>query len=126
MLETGKNYITDSANIMDNDKSFEAKEHIEYEYNDKKKRKDGEIFAVRALPLGGYCAMVGESMPELSPEEYQDLSDKDKEYIEYETITCNNITAPNTTLDAVSTECRPCDERWRSTRPCARWRYSSP
>lgn len=36
LLETGKNYITDSANIMDNDKSFEAQEHIEYEYNDKK------------------------------------------------------------------------------------------
>lgn len=26
----------------------------------KKKKKDGEIFAVRALPLGGYCAFEGE------------------------------------------------------------------
>ncbi len=26
----------------------------------KKKRKDGEIFAIRALPLGGYCAFEGE------------------------------------------------------------------
>ena len=25
-----------------------------------KKKKDGEIFSVRALPLGGYCAFTGE------------------------------------------------------------------
>ena len=28
-------------------------------------------FSIRAVPLGGYCAMVGESMPDLSEEEYK-------------------------------------------------------
>lgn len=39
-------------------------------------------FSIRGIPLGGYCAIVGEDMPELSPEEYKDLSDKDKELLD--------------------------------------------
>ena len=55
-------------------------------YTTKKEGKETR-FSIRAIPLGGYCAMVGESMPELSPEEYQDLSDKDKELVDlYSTI----------------------------------------
>ena len=39
-------------------------------------------FSIRAVPLGGYCAMVGESMPDLSEEEYKELNDKDKELVD--------------------------------------------
>lgn len=44
-------------------------------------------FSIRGIPLGGYCAMVGEAMPELSPEEYTSLNDKDKELVDlYQSI----------------------------------------
>ena len=39
-------------------------------------------FSIRAVPLGGYCAMVGESMPDFTEEEYKELSDKDKELVD--------------------------------------------
>ena len=48
-----------------------------------KKEEGAETrFSIRGIPLGGYCAMVGEAMPELSPEEYAELEDKDKELID--------------------------------------------
>ena len=53
-----------------------------------KKEDDQETrFSIRGIPLGGYCAMVGEAMPDLSPEEYEELDDKDKELVDlYSTI----------------------------------------
>lgn len=48
-----------------------------------RKGKDKETrFSIRAVPLGGYCAMVGESMPDFTEEEYKELSDKDKELVD--------------------------------------------
>lgn len=53
-----------------------------------KKREGKEtMFSIRAVPLGGYCAIVGESLPEFTEEEYQQLSDKDKELVDlYKTL----------------------------------------
>ncbi len=47
-------------------------------------KKDGKEtrFSIRGVPLGGYCSMVGESLPEFTEEEYNQLSDKDKELVD--------------------------------------------
>lgn len=55
-------------------------------YSKKKENKETR-FSIRGIPLGGYCAMVGESVPEFTEEEYNQLSDKDKELVDlYKTI----------------------------------------
>ena len=53
------------------------------------KKKDGAEtkFSLRAVPLGGYCSLVGESLPEFTEEEYKALSDNDKELVDlYKTV----------------------------------------
>lgn len=53
------------------------------------KKKEGKetTFSIRAVPLGGYCAIVGESLPEFTEEEYNALSPKDKELVDlYKTL----------------------------------------
>ena len=53
------------------------------------KKKDGAEtkFSIRAVPLGGYCSLVGESLPEFTDEEYKALSDSDKELVDlYKTV----------------------------------------
>lgn len=53
------------------------------------KKKDGAEtkFSIRAVPLGGYCSLVGESLPEFTEEEYKALSDNDKELVDlYKTV----------------------------------------
>lgn len=53
------------------------------------KKKDGKEtrFSIRGIPLGGYCAMVGETIPEFTEEEYNRLSDKDREMVDlYRTV----------------------------------------
>lgn len=47
-------------------------------------KKDGKEtrFSIRGVPLGGYCAMVGETLPDLTEEEYLSLSEKDKEAVD--------------------------------------------
>ena len=53
----------------------------------KKKENQETRFSIRAIPLGGYCAIVGESLPEFTEEEYAQLSDKDKELVDlYKTV----------------------------------------
>lgn len=55
-------------------------------YSKKKENKETR-FSIRGIPLGGYCSMVGESIPEFTEEEYNQLSDKDKELVDlYKTI----------------------------------------
>ena len=39
----------------------------------KKKENQETRFSIRAIPLGGYCAIVGESLPEFTEEEYAQL-----------------------------------------------------
>jgi len=39
------------------------------------------------IPFGGYCAIVGESLPEFTEEEYAQLSPSDKELVDlYKTL----------------------------------------
>ena len=53
----------------------------------KTKENQETRFSIRAIPLGGYCAIVGESLPEFTEEEYAQLSDKDKELVDlYKTV----------------------------------------
>ena len=52
----------------------------------KKKENQETRFSIRAIPLGGYCAIVGESLPEFTEEEYAQLSDKDKELVSITSI----------------------------------------
>lgn len=57
----------------------------------KHKKEGAETqFSIRAVPLGGYCSMIGESLPEFTEEEYNALSDKDKELVNlYKTVPAN-------------------------------------
>ncbi len=63
----------------------------------KKKKDNWETqFSIRAIPLGGFCAIVGEDMPNLSEEEYNNLSNDDKETIDlYKSI------SPERRLDGI-------------------------
>lgn len=48
-----------------------------------KKKEGGETqFSIRAVPLGGYCSIVGEALPEFTEEEYNKLSNADKELVD--------------------------------------------
>ena len=48
-----------------------------------KRRKNKETkFSVRCIPLGGYCSMIGEDLPEFTEEEYNSLSVNDKELVD--------------------------------------------
>ena len=53
----------------------------------KKKEGSETQFSIRAIPLGGYCSMVGENLPDFSEEELAQLSARDRELVElYKTI----------------------------------------
>lgn len=56
-----------------------------------KKRKTGETkFSIRWIPLGGYCSMIGEDIPEMTEEEIASLSPSDQElYSLYKTLPAN-------------------------------------
>lgn len=56
-----------------------------------KKRKTGETkFSIRWIPLGGYCSMIGEDIPEMTEEEVASLSPSDQElYSLYKTLPSN-------------------------------------
>ena len=56
-----------------------------------KKRKTGETkFSIRWIPLGGYCSMIGEDIPEMTEEEVASLSPSDQElYSLYKTLPAN-------------------------------------
>ena len=55
-------------------------------YSHKKEGKETK-FSIRAIPFGGYCAIVGESLPEFTEEEYAQLSPSDKELVDlYKTL----------------------------------------
>ena len=56
-----------------------------------KKRKTGETkFSIRWIPLGGYCSMIGEDIPEMTEEEVASLSPSDQElYSLYKTLPTN-------------------------------------
>jgi len=54
----------------------------------KRKRKDGEIFSIRALPLGGYCAFEGEDEDENAGKE--DNKDENKDGNASETENTSN------------------------------------
>ena len=63
-----------------------------------KKRKTGETkFSIRWIPLGGYCSMIGEDIPEMTEEEVASLSPSDQElYSLYKTL------PPNRKLNGIS------------------------
>ena len=64
----------------------------------KKKKDNWETqFSLRAVPLGGFCAIVGEDMPDMTDEEYKALSNEDKSLVDlYKTI------PPERRLDGIS------------------------
>ena len=53
----------------------------------KRSKKTGELFAVRLIPLGGYCAFDGEDEGELTPEDQKEQASEPFEDFEQKEIT---------------------------------------
>ena len=74
----------------------------------KRSKKTGELFALRVVPLGGYCAFAGEDEYE---DEGFDFGDEDSTIYEVECPVCGEIVNfDEETLEAGAIACPGCGE----------------